>query len=347
MILKRFFGILITVFFVYACAGPDSKKVDVSDVAVNRVDTLRIQIDQLSKSIRETPKDDTLFYQRSRAYAIYGDIKNAVNDLEIAMKLNPDDPIYYLELADLELARGESRIAKDVLSRANEKFPENVEVMIRLANIYMAIGQFSEARTKLIIASRIEPRNPNLYMLSSIIFTEIGDDDRAIEELQKAIMYDPEFYDGHVMLGVINARLGRTVARDHYENAMRLRPENPEPLYNLGMYFQENKMYDEALKTYKKGLDNIDSRMQHFLFNIGYVYENFKKEPDSAIDYFQKVIQYHPSDFRAYYHKGLCYEMKGEPEKAMAAYDMSLKVNPDFEEAFEALSILSDKRQKK
>lgn len=346
-IITRSFWIILIGVIAFGCRNSAESKHTMVKVDSEKVDSVRLVIDSLSKAIRNNPYRDTLFYQRSHYFLLAGNIVRAVNDMEVAIKLKPDVVDYHLELANLELNRGESRIAKELLDRAHDRFPENIEVMVRLANIYMAIGQYKEARTKLILASRIEPRNPNLYMLSSIIFTEIGDDARAIEELQKAVMYEPEFYDGHVMLGVINARLGKAIAIDHYENAIRLQPDNPEPLYNLGMYYQENEMYDKALEVYQKGLTQIDSRMQHFLFNQGFIYERFRGNYDTAIVFYDSVIQYHPDDYRAFYRKGICLENMGQVEKAMAAYDMALKINPKFEDAYDALSHLSKVRKQK
>lgn len=344
-ILKHLVLLTVLVVFVFGCQNPtESKQTEIIEFE-HKDDSIQSAIDSLSVLIRENPYADSLFYKRSYYFAFSGDITRAISDMEVAKKLNPEKVEYYLDLADFELNRGESRIAKNILDGAYEKFPENVEVMIRLANIYMAIGQYKEARTKLILASRIEPRNANLYMLSSIIFTEIGEDNRAIEELQKAVMYDPSFYDAHVMLGLINARLGNDMAIDHYENAMRVQPGNPEAVYNLGMFYQEKGMYDKALEIYQKGLDEVDARMQHFLFNQGFIYENYKNDYTQAISFYDSVIQYHPDDYRAFYRKGLCLQAMGKPDEAMVAHDMALKINPKFEEAYDALSALSEARK--
>lgn len=332
--------VLLATFF--ACNNAEKNKESKAETQDQTKDTVKIKIDSLSKAIRQTPKEDTLFYQRSHQYLLTGDAQNAVNDLEIAKKLNPDIPQYYLDLAEIELRRGESGIAKDILLACHEKFPNNIETMIRLANIYMAVEKYKEARTYLIKASRINPRKPRLYLLSSMIFQEIGKLERAKEELHKAIKYDPKYYDGHIMLGYINAKQGNSTAIDHYLNAKRLQPQNPEPVYNLGMFYQQNKQYDKALETYRKGLNTIDSTHQHFLFNTGYILENYKSNPDSALYYYQKVIKNYPQDYRPYFRTGLCHEALDQPQKAMASYDMCLKVNPKFEKAYSALSRLSE-----
>ncbi len=341
----RIFIVFSLVVGLLACNSADQKNNTNSEKKEVK-DTIQLRIDSLSKAIRKTPKSDTLFYQRSMLHIANGDIQKAVRDLEVAKKLNKDEVTYYLELAEIELRRGESGISKDILESANKRFPENVEVMIRLANIYMAVDDYKEARTKLILASRIEPRNPDLYMLSSIIFQEIGKIDRAKEELYQALKYDPDYYDAHVMLGLINARQGKEIAIDHYLNAINAQPKNPEAIYNLAMYYQNNGKYDKAIDLYERGLNEIDSTLQHFLFNMGYVLENFKSNPESAIGYYQKVVNYYPEDYRAFFRMGKSYEMLNEPQKAMSNYEMCLRVNPDFDEAYKALSRLSEEHNK-
>ncbi|ALO16580.1 TPR repeat-containing protein YrrB [Salinivirga cyanobacteriivorans] len=344
---KNLLIILTASALLWNCAGSDdSKQTDSQQKEVAARDSVQQKIDSLSKVIRETPREDTLFYQRANYHLMNGDVNNAINDMEIALKLNPDEPDYYLDLAEWELRRGESGIAKNLLEEMHKKFPENVEAMVRLANIYMAVEQYKEARTYLIKASRVEPENAKLYLLSSMIFQEMEDAERAIEDLYNALKYDPDYYDAHIMLGLINARLGKDVAIDHYMNAMRVQPDNPEAVYNLGMYYQENKQYEKAIETYKKGLNNIDSTHQHFLFNLGYILENYRANPDSAVYYYQRVIENYPEDYRAFYRIGQCHEAMGQEKKAMASYEMCLKINPDFDLAYNALSRLSEKYNK-
>lgn len=341
IILVAFLSILI---FGGCGNNSDVKTQEEKEKPEQFIDTVKIQIDSLSKAIRNTPKDDKLFYQRSQYYLLNGEVGKALNDLEIAKKLNPENVQYFLDLSDVELRRGESGIAKNLLESAHEKFPENIEVMVRLSNIYMAVEQFQKARTYLIKASRIEPRNPKLYLLSSMIFQQINMKERAIEELYTAIKYDPDYYDAHVMLGLLTADEGKDIAIDHYLNAIRINPEKGEAYYNLAMYYQQSGRYKKALHTYRKGLTIIDSTLQHFLFNSGYIYEVYLDKPDSAMVYYQNVINYFPDDYRVFYRMGQCYEDLGENKKAMASYNMCLKVNPDYEEAFEALSRLSDEQ---
>ena len=345
--LKTFIGLVfIATLFLLGCNDTVKSTEESNTTKKEVVDTIKIKIDSLSKAIRETPKNDALFYQRGHLYFINGEIAKAVNDLEIAKKLNPDSVLYYLDLSEIELRRGESGIAKNILEGAHERFPENVELMIRLANIHMAVEQYQKARTYLIKASRIEPRNARLYLLSSMIFQQINMIDKAISELYLAIKYDPNYYEAHVMLGLITAEQNKDIAIDHYMNAIRIEPKNPEAYYNLAMYYQNSGRYKKALQTYGKGLKVIDSTLQHFIYNSAFVYENYLNKPDSALVYYQNVINYFPDDYRVYFRMGQCYEDLGQEKKAMASYDMCLKVNPNYEEAFEALSRLSEKHNK-
>jgi tetratricopeptide (TPR) repeat protein len=339
---------IVSLFIVLSCKNNSTNKTSEGNLESKEIiDTLKLKIDSLSKEIRKTPRNDQLFYNRALAYLSNGELAKAVNDLEIAKKLNPNKELYYLELSESELIRGESGIAKALLEEAHERFPESVEVMIRLSNIYMAYEQYQKARTYIILASRIEPRNPRLYLLSSMIFQEIDMEDKAIDELYLAIKYDPNYYDAHIMLGLLAANKSEDIAIDHYLNAINIEPENTEAYYNLAMYYQETSRYKKAMKIYRKVLVNIDSTLQHFNFNSGFVYENYLNRPDSAIVYYQRVLKYYPEDYRVYYRMGKTFEILGKISEAMASYDMCLKVNPRFEDAFDALSRLSNKYNKK
>ena len=65
----------------------------------NEPKTLSDSIQMLSDKIRQNPHDADLFVQRSDLQFINGDLDEAINDMEIAMKVDSTKPPYYCKLA--------------------------------------------------------------------------------------------------------------------------------------------------------------------------------------------------------------------------------------------------------
>ncbi|MBQ1655205.1 MAG: hypothetical protein II060_15605, partial [Bacteroidales bacterium] len=62
-------------------------------------------IQMLSDKIRQNPHDATLFVQRSDLQFLNGDLDEAINDMEIAMKVDSTKPPYYSKLASLYMLK--------------------------------------------------------------------------------------------------------------------------------------------------------------------------------------------------------------------------------------------------
>ncbi len=75
--------------------------------------------------------------------------------------------------------------------------------------------------------------------------------DRAAELLMEAIAHDPGWADAYNNLGAVEferERLG--AAADHFERAMQLQSDRPEPRNNLAMVYEAAARYDLAARYY-------------------------------------------------------------------------------------------------
>ena len=100
----------------------------------------------LSDKIRQNPHDAELFVQRSDLQFINGDLDEAINDLEIAMKVDSTKPPYYCKLASLYMLKSNgSEKAKELLNKCINRYPSYPQAHIDLAKIFLYVGMFQEA----------------------------------------------------------------------------------------------------------------------------------------------------------------------------------------------------------
>ncbi|MFH1460101.1 MAG: tetratricopeptide repeat protein [Candidatus Omnitrophota bacterium] len=63
--------------------------------------------------------------------------------------------------------------------------------------------------------------------------------------------------------------------------------------YNLGVVYTQAKFYEQAIEAYQKSLD-IDKNNPEANFNLGLIYQNFKKMPEIATVYYCKYLELNP-----------------------------------------------------
>ncbi len=332
--------LLPATLFFYACGPnqPEQKKTDMANVSPEL--RFRSTIDSLSSKIRKDPPNDLLFSERSNAYFILKMLDSAINDIEIAHRLSPEKAVYLLRRADMELMRGQVDMAKTALTKILNKTPNHLEANLKLANLYMIVEEYDMARKIVDLVLKAEPNLPQALFLRSMVNQLEGEYQKAINDLMKAVTFEPNYYEAQNMLGLLHSYNRNDVAIDFFTNAINLRPDIAEPRYNLGYYYQETGRNDQAIKQYMEILNTIDSTALDPLFNVGYIFQEIGRN-NEAIRFFEQAAAYHPEEARVFYRIGLSYEKMGQKQDALKYYEHALKLEPLFDEAFDALEKLS------
>lgn len=333
--------VLIAIIFLVSCS--ENKK-ESQQPGLSTTDSIRLEIQAVSAKIRKEPTNDELFSRRADLYFNLEMLDSAINDLEIASRLNPQRIGYLLRRADMELLRGQPEMTKTLLMRILEKYPNHEEANLKLANLYMILDELDAAETILNRILKAEKNHAVSLFMRSMIHQMRGDYAKALDDLKMAVYYKPDYYDAQNMLGLLYSYQHNDLAIDYYKNAINLQPNNIEPRYNLGFYYQETGRTNEALEVYRQILQQIDSTALDPLFNIGYIYQEAGKYNES-IKYFSKAAKYHSYEARVFYRLGLSYEKLNQPDSAIANYRKTLSLDPEFDEAFEAIDNLTRKNR--
>lgn len=98
-----------------------------------------------------------------------------------------------------------------------------------------ACGRFDEALSEIRLAQRNDPLSPILYAAAGWIADGAGQSELAISEAQRSFELDPEFAQGHLVLGLARLRMGRTEpALGALERAVAMSGQQPRVLGLLG-----------------------------------------------------------------------------------------------------------------
>ncbi len=120
-----------------------------------------------------------------------------------------------------------------------------------------------------------------------------------IAMLQSVVARDPKNHDAWVQLGndYFDTRQPQK-AVEAYGRALELKPNDPNVLTDQGVMYRELGQFDKAVANFTKASKSDPSHVQS-LFNLGVVYANDLKEPQKAVEAWNKVIQIDPASPQA------------------------------------------------
>ena len=167
-------------------------------------------IELLQNAIEMEPENDQIYHSLALAYMSKKENEKAVESMKKALALNPKKDSYYFELGALLEKTGDFKGAIENMRRAIEINPLHSNAHNFLGYIYALEGRdLDRALEHLTKALTIQPRNG--YFLDSLgwIYFKKGDSEKALAQIQKALIYtdpDPVLYDhlGDILFSLKN-----------------------------------------------------------------------------------------------------------------------------------------------
>jgi adenylate cyclase len=153
---------------------------------------------------------------------------------------------------------------------------------------------------------------------------------KAMELLQKAIVFDETFAEAHGTLGFLYS-----MARQHdkavaeTEKAVILNPNSADAHMYLGKVLTFAERYEESIPEYMKAIRLNPIPPNRYLWSLGLSY-GFTGRYDEAITWCEKAIHQEPSSLFAHIMMAVIYSWSGRDEEARAEATEVLRLNPIF-----------------
>ena len=324
-------------FLLFSCKSDDKKNTS----AEQQIDPV---LAALNTAIEQNPDNDSLLYRRAVAYYKLEGYDEAIRDAAQAIRLDSIQPAYYHLMADilLDYARpNDSRRAIDVLQTAASKFPDDLHTLLKLSEFQLIVRQHGEALATLDKVLRRDPQNAEAFYMAGRVALDKGDTTAAVASLQKSVKFDAGNDDAWMFLGRIFVNRNNPQAIQYFDNALRIDSTNLEAREFQGVYYKKRGEFDKAFAVYRDIIaQNPD--YSNAYFDMGAIY----LEQDSlarAYDNFDIALKTDPLFVKAYYYRGLCSEMQGNRDAALADYRQANKMSPDYAEPKAALERMAKK----
>lgn len=183
-------------------------------------------------------------------------------------------------------------------------------------------------------ALAVNPRNPLSYHNRGTILAESARNyPEAIDQFDKAIVYNPNFADAYASKGSCLEKLGRhEEALTAYDKALSIRPDLEAAWLGRGNALRNLRRYDEAFATYDKVLAAKPDFANAWV-GRGDVFTDLKRQ-DDALAAYDKALSIKPDLESAWVARGHVFWSLKRYDEASAAYDKALSIKPALENAW-------------
>jgi tetratricopeptide (TPR) repeat protein len=207
-------------------------------------------------------------------------------------RLKPGTPEYLLHEGIFYLNSGNLDLAEKKLLKALKKKPTMIGAVNGLGIVYLQKREFKKSIGYFNQVIRTSPDSYDAYNYLGVVYTELGEYNLAKENLLRAANAEkyrtPE--NAFVNLAMLEIRQGRYDAALRYVEKGLEKNDRFPPLCNLmGVIYENQENFPEALKWYEKALSLLTEEDLTFLVNLGRVYSKLGKK-DKALDTLEKAL---------------------------------------------------------
>jgi protein O-mannosyl-transferase len=114
-----------------------------------------------------------------------------------------------------------------------------------------------------------------------------------------------------------------------FQHALAVAPDNVVALVNLGVTYDDERRYDEALATYKRAEQLENGPYYQLHDNLGEILDRFGK-PAEALAEYRIAIQEEPDDASSHNGAGSELVALGKYDEALAEFAIAEKLKPDY-----------------
>lgn len=188
---------------------------------------------------------------------------------------------------------------------------------MRRAHLALAALLLVGAQAGCVSAKRQQQANGRLELGAA--YLNEGKPEAAIEELRTAVKADPGNWAAWEKLGLAYMARGALDESERaFKRAVRLQPKNAQVLNNYGLLLMRMERLDDAIEQFERAEEDLTYRKTALvLSNLGYALY-LKGDYDRAIAKLDDAIRRSPELCPAWFHRGLAWQGKGKPDRALA-----------------------------
>jgi tetratricopeptide (TPR) repeat protein len=105
------------------------------------------------------------------------------------------------------------------------------------------------------------------------------------------------------------------------------------------------EILEESHKSFPNSVE-VKKSLTKTLFEYGcYLSDEFNSRFEESINYFKRIIEIDPNNYRAYYNLGISYFSIGLFEEALKAYNKALEIKPDYAYCYYNIALIMEVKE--
>ena len=257
-----------------------------------------------------------------------GDHARAVELIDRAVSLRPNDYIYLANLAEAHRALGDFERAAACSRAALVLWPDYPEALCNLGAALQGLGQHAESADTLRRALALRPDFAVAHNNLGIALRALGQMDAAEEHFRNVVVLEPAFAPAQTNLG--QALLNRGQAEDalpHCQEAVRLDPGSAVLHHNLGTALRALDRLDDARAAFREAL-RLDPDLTVANAHLGLEMQH-AGELDEALVWLSKAVALEPGNATYWEWLAELHDEREAPTESIPCWEQVLALGPE------------------
>lgn len=248
----------------------------------------------------------------------------ALSDLQEAIKLDPKNTTYNINLGEVYLGKKQWHDAMNAFKAAAQVRPDDPDTEYFYGLVHYNLGETAEQQAAAANALRRGTKYVGeSHFLLADAFQKSRKFDDAVQNYQKAINAKPDLYDAYVKLSDLYSSLNQfKQAIDTTNKALEVFRENGNLYVILSMYYSLADRSQEAVAAGQKAVSLVPGNsMAHT--NLCRAY-NDTKQYQLAIETCNNALKISPNDGETNFYLGRAYDFSNKSDVATKYYDKAV-----------------------
>ena len=291
--------------------------IQAEDYALNK--KYKLSRDSYRKALRSEPDNlDALFGYAQMSYYL-DDIDSAKTYFETILQIDSYHAPSLAYMGKLSAEDMNYLRATKYIQDAIKIDPTNYDYYLDLGNYYRNQGKYSDAIDAWNKATELEPTYFLAYAYLAGCYDEQNEFDLALENYHKVIQTNPKYYYAYEAAGILEYKNKNfAVARQMFDKAYEYNKNFSYPLLNAAMYLQEKDTFN-AKKILAALMKTMDKNSTEFNL-VRFYHDSYSRNAESLL--ISKISKEDNSNKRGklYFYMGLYNEINGSDTLAKEFY---------------------------
>lgn len=283
--------------------------------------------DAFSRALKAHPANLEILHNLGLAALRAGHLERAQRVFEIAVQQNPDDAESVFNLGQVYVAKGDTETALVFLARARRMAPDRADLLLYLAERYEDAGFFSGAAHAYEEYLKVKPDDHTARRERGFAYCRFGRTRTALPDLEWYVKQYPRDPVGHFELGLCETLGDASVALQHLDEALRLKPDFTLARHARGRLRLQDGKWPEALPDLKSVVEREPNNAMA-LFHLGQAYLGLG-QPADALPFLRRARELAPEDRGVLTQLYRALRSLGQKQEAAAVLEKLKTVKPD------------------